>query len=80
MMPLADAAEFERDIAAPATVIIILLAFVASLLLPRWTALLALGVVLLAVVTRGFRRPVPMLDLREEAAFDEAPAGERAQG
>lgn len=41
---------------------------------------LALGVVLLAVVTRGFRRPVPMLDLREEAAFDEAPAGERAQG
>lgn len=41
---------------------------------------LALGVVLLAVVTRGFRRPVPMLDLREEAAFDETPAGERAQG
>ncbi|GAA2030421.1 amino acid permease [Agromyces tropicus] len=36
---------------------------------------LALGVVLLAVVTRGFRRPTPMLDLREEV-----PAEERAQG
>ena len=48
---------------------------------------LGLGVVLLAVVTRGFRRPVPMLDLREEAGADEpappvgaASAGERAQG
>lgn len=46
---------------------------------------LALGVVLLAVVTRGFRRPVPMLDLREEAEFDGSPASatpvdERAQG
>lgn len=50
---------------------------------------LGLGVVLLAVVTRGFRRPVPMLDLREEAEVDESPdgttdgatpAGERAQG
>jgi putrescine importer len=53
---------------------------------------LALGVVLLAVVTRGFRRPVPMLDLREEASVDDeteaahsatasaVPTGERAQG
>lgn len=50
MMPLAEAAEFEREIAAPSTVIIILLAFVASLLIPRWTALLALGVVLFPIV------------------------------
>ena len=46
---------------------------------------LALGLVLLAVVTRGFRRPVPMLDLREEAPVEDAPApaaatGERVQG
>ncbi|MBM7503117.1 APC family permease [Agromyces aurantiacus] len=46
---------------------------------------LGLGVVLLAVVTRGFRRPVPMLDLREEVGHDESPAeatpvDERAQG
>ncbi|BDZ54546.1 APC family permease [Agromyces marinus] len=34
---------------------------------------LALGVVLLAVVTRGFRRPTPMLDLREDASVDDAP-------
>jgi hypothetical protein len=44
------------------------------------------------VVTRGFRRPVPMLDLREEASVADAtevtdsataravPTGERAQG
>jgi copper chaperone NosL len=50
MMPLADAAEFEREIVAPATVIIILLAVVASLLRSRWTALLALGVVLFPIV------------------------------
>lgn len=55
---------------------------------------LALGIVLLGIVTRGFRRPVPMLDLREEAAIDEGsadaaadpatapavPTRERAQG
>ncbi len=50
MMPLAEAAEFERSIAAAATVIIILAAFVASILRPRWTALLALGVVLFPLV------------------------------
>lgn len=50
MMPLADAAEFEREIAAPATVVIIIAAFVASLLRPRWTALLALGVVMFPIV------------------------------
>jgi copper chaperone NosL len=53
MMPLAEAAEIEREIVAPATVLIILLAFVASLLLPRWTALLALGVVLFPIVFAG---------------------------
>lgn len=37
-------------------------------------AWLALGVVILAVVTRGFRRPTPMLDLREEAPLDEVAA------
>jgi putrescine importer len=54
---------------------------------------LALGLVLLAVVTRGFRRPVPMLDLREDGSVDDgdaidhdpatapaAPTGGRVQG
>ncbi|HEX6444400.1 MAG TPA: hypothetical protein VF053_04860, partial [Streptosporangiales bacterium] len=55
---------------------------------------LALGLVLLGIVTRGFRRPVPMLDLREDGAVDDGdddraadsatapavPTGERAQG
>lgn len=50
MMPLAEAAEFERKIAGPATVIIILAAFVASVVRPRWSALLAIGVVLFPIV------------------------------
>ena len=55
---------------------------------------LALGLVLLGIVTRGFRRPVPMLDLREDGTVDDGdddraadsatapavPTGERAQG
>ncbi len=50
MMPLAEAAEIERKIAGPATVLIILAAFVAALMRPKWTALLSLGVVLFPIV------------------------------
>jgi putrescine importer len=37
---------------------------------------LALGLVLLGIVTRGFRRPVPMLDLREDGSVDDGDAGD----
>jgi hypothetical protein len=50
MMPLADAADLERMIATPATVLIILAAFAAALMRRKWTALLALGVVLFPFV------------------------------
>ncbi len=50
MMPLAEAAKFERSIAGPATIVIILFAAVAAFLRPRWTGLLAAGVVLYPIV------------------------------
>ena len=40
---------------------------------------LAVGVVLLAIVTRGFRRPPPEMDFREVEAEDDATPGEAAQ-
>jgi hypothetical protein len=50
MMPLAQAAEIERNIATPATIIIIVLAMVAAFLRDKWTSLLAVGIVLFPVV------------------------------
>jgi hypothetical protein len=50
MMPLGEAAEFERTIATPATLIIIALGIVAAFLRPKWSAFLAAGVVLFPIV------------------------------
>jgi hypothetical protein len=50
MMPLGDAAAFERSIASAATDIIIALAIAAAVLRPRRTALLAIPLVLFPIV------------------------------
>lgn len=50
MMPLGEAAEFERSIATPATLVIIVLGILAATLRSRWSTLLALGVVLFPLV------------------------------
>lgn len=50
MMPLAEAAEFERSIATPAIILIVLLGIAAALLPRRWAPLLAAPVVLFPIV------------------------------
>jgi copper chaperone NosL len=50
MMPLDQAAEFERTIAIPAVVVIILLGITGALLRRKWTALLALPIALFPIV------------------------------
>ena len=50
MMPLAEAAEFERSIAGPAIAIIVLLGAFAALLRHRWAPMLAVPIVLFPIV------------------------------
>jgi hypothetical protein len=50
MMPLAEAAEVERAISTAATLIIIVLAIAAAVLRPKWSALLAIPVILFPIV------------------------------
>jgi copper chaperone NosL len=50
MMPLAEAAELERDIASAATIIIVALGIAAAILRPRLSALLAVPIALFPIV------------------------------